>query len=147
MKSNTSRHTCYVHSLLPANTSAFWPCIVSAEKAFGRGYSGSARDRLACQHPRSQSVERSKCGPHAHPWLSPEWLFEAVTTAAAKALGVERDYGSLLPGSRAAINVCDCLTETKTVDMVDELTTRINPFQPLIAILGKSSASRRDAAT
>ncbi len=83
----------------------------------------------------------------AHPWLSPEWLFEAVTTAAAKALGVERDYGSLLPGSRAAINVCDCLTETKTVDMVDELTTRINPFQPLIAILGKSSASRRDAAT
>ncbi len=70
-----------------------------------------------------------------HHWLSPAWLFGAVTTAAATSLGIDHDYGSLLPGHRAAINVCSYSPGVRAVEILDELTTRVNPFRPLAAVL------------
>jgi aminodeoxyfutalosine deaminase len=73
----------------------------------------------------------------AHPWLAPAWSFAAVTQAAADALGAGHILGSLEVGKLAAINVSSHQSALSNAELLDDLTTRINPFRPLADCLGE----------
>lgn len=70
-----------------------------------------------------------------HPWVSPEWAFSAATQRSAEALGLESQFGTLLPGRTAFINVSRFDSTVPHSELLDELTTRRQPFTPLVDIL------------
>ena len=74
----------------------------------------------------------------SHTWASPEWAFAAVTQRAAKALGAEQHFGSLLSGRSATMNISQLHSATATTDLLDELTSRSRPFVPLGDVLGSA---------
>ncbi len=63
--------------------------------------------------------------------VSPQFAFAAVTQRAAEALGCQDRYGTLQVGKRAAINVADYDPIASQDNLLDELTLRANPFEPL----------------
>jgi aminodeoxyfutalosine deaminase len=65
------------------------------------------------------------------PNISARWLYCAVTQAAAEALGVEQKFGSLRPGRMAALNVSRHDADVPTPQLLDDLISRVRPFQPL----------------
>ena len=67
----------------------------------------------------------------SHPWVSPEWLYGAVTQRAAEALGVEEQFGSLQEGRVAFLNLSRLDARVPRHELLDELTTRPHPFRPL----------------
>jgi aminodeoxyfutalosine deaminase len=56
-----------------------------------------------------------------HTDMSPQWLYGAVTQQAAKALGVEEDFGSLLPGRRAYIHFSPYDSSVNNAEIVEDL--------------------------
>ena len=72
----------------------------------------------------------------SHPWVSPEWLYGAVTQRAAEALGVEVHFGSLQAGRVAFLNVSRLDESVPHRELLYELTTRPRPFTPLNNVIG-----------
>ncbi len=72
----------------------------------------------------------------SHPWVSPEWLYGAVTQRAAEALGVEEHFGSLQVGRVAFLNISRFDPSVPPQGLLDELTARPHPFTPLKDIVG-----------
>lgn len=66
-----------------------------------------------------------------HSCLSPAAAFAAVTIGAARALGIDHQFGSLLPGRRFKA-ISTLLTSTPRKDLLEELTLLPNSFRCLI---------------
>ncbi len=75
------------------------------------------------------------CLRELHPWIRPEWAFDAVTRRAADALGVEQRFGSLQPGRVAMFNISRFDPTVTSSNLLNELTTRSRPFTPLSDVL------------
>jgi cytosine/adenosine deaminase-related metal-dependent hydrolase len=73
----------------------------------------------------------------SHPWVTPDWAYSAVTQRSAEALGVGSDFGTLLAGRVAAINVSRFDSAVAKIELLEELTTRERPFTPLADILSE----------
>ncbi len=75
------------------------------------------------------------CLRESHPWIRPEWAFDAVTRRAAQALGVEQHFGSLQPGRVAMFNISRFDPTIENANILDELTSQPRPFTPLVDVL------------
>ncbi len=68
---------------------------------------------------------------HIHPDLSPEQALAAVTTGAARALGLQQAFGSLTTGKVAAMNVVPRQAHWNSANLLDEMTSSPLTCEPL----------------
>ena len=78
----------------------------------------------------------------SHPWVSPEWVYGAVTQRSAEELGVEEHFGSLRAGRVACFNLSRYDSTVPQVELLDQLTSRRRPFTPLTDLLASLIQSR-----
>jgi aminodeoxyfutalosine deaminase len=69
-----------------------------------------------------------------HPTLAPQDALAAITCQAAKALGLEQDFGSLGIGRRAHINIARSTVALKLPILIEQLTSESVEFLPLTEV-------------